>query len=422
VMALKYWFVVVLVVALVTLSAVSIPLLLRKTPQQPTPGGVVEAEELTLPQLVEKANNFTLNLYGLLLRDHSSENLVVSPFNVYVALTMLYEGTNTSTREELGKVMGLNSADACSAYRELISMLPIGGNNTAVLYVANGAWLREGFPFRDEYVSRVKQCFNGYVEYFTSIDELVESVNKWVEEKTNGLIKNLLSRDLVPPDTVAVLVSAIYFKADWLKEFKPYGEIRFWNGSEWIYVNGMHVEGDHLRVVNTSEYIAVEIPYKDTSLSMVIIMPRDFKEAVGDVRELVTKAIENIDNASPILRAHLVMPKFNISFNKVLNGVLWEMGIREVFQPGIADLTRMARVARGSIWVDKVIQKAVIKVNEKGTEAAAVTAIFVLTSAPVYNIEVVVDKPFIYILRDRDSKAILFIGHVVDPAKLDQSL
>jgi len=421
VMALRYWFVVVLLVALVALSVVSIPFLLRKTPQQPTPGGVVEAEEVTLPQLVEKANNFTLNLYGLLLRDHSSENLVVSPFNVYVALTMLYEGTNTSTREELGKVMGLNSADACSAYRELISMLPIGGNNTAVLYVANGAWLREGFPFRDEYVSRVKQCFNGYVEYFTSIDELVESVNKWVEEKTNGLIKNLLSRDLVPPDTVAVLVSAIYFKADWLKEFKPYGKIKFWNGSEWIYVNGMHVEGDHLRVVNTSEYIAVEIPYKDTSLSMVIIMPRDFKEAVGDVRELVTKALENIDNASPIPRVHLVMPKFNVSFNKVLNGVLWEMGIREVFQPGIADLTRMAHIARGSIWVDKVIQKAVIKVNEKGTEAAAVTAIFVLTSAPVYNIEVVVDKPFIYILRDRDSKAILFVGHVVDPAKSDQS-
>ena len=420
-MALRYWFVVVLLVALVALSVVSIPFLLRKTPQQPTPGGVVEAEEVTLPQLVEKANNFTLNLYGLLLRDHSSENLVVSPFNVYVALTMLYEGTNTSTREELGKVMGLNSADACSAYRELISMLPIGGNNTAVLYVANGAWLREGFPFRDEYVSRVKQCFNGYVEYFTSIDELVESVNKWVEEKTNGLIKNLLSRDLVPPDTVAVLVSAIYFKADWLKEFKPYGKIKFWNGSEWIYVNGMHVEGDHLRVVNTSEYIAVEIPYKDTSLSMVIIMPRDFKEAVGDVRELVTKALENIDNASPIPRVHLVMPKFNVSFNKVLNGVLWEMGIREVFQPGIADLTRMAHIARGSIWVDKVIQKAVIKVNEKGTEAAAVTAIFVLTSAPVYNIEVVVDKPFIYILRDRDSKAILFVGHVVDPAKSDQS-
>ncbi len=419
---MKYWFVVVLVVALVVLSVVSIPFLLRKTPQQHTPSGVVEAEEVTLPQLVEKANNFTLNLYGLLLRDHSSENLVVSPFNIYVALTILYEGTNTSTREELGKVMGLDNGDACSAYRELISMLPIGRNNTAALYVANGAWLREGFPFRDDYVSRVKQCFNGYVEYFTSIDELVESVNRWVEEKTNGLIKNLLSRDLVPPDTVAVLVSAIYFKADWLKEFKPCGKIRFWNGNEWIYVYGMDVEGDHLRVVNTSEYIAVEIPYKDTSLSMVIIMPRDFKEAVGDVRELVTKALENIDNASPILRAHLVMPKFNVSFNKVLNDVLWEMGVHEVFQPGIADLTRMARVARGSIWVDKVIQKAVIKVNEKGTEAAAVTAIFVLTSAPVYNIEVVVDKPFIYILRDRDSKAILFVGHVVDPAKSDQSL
>jgi serpin B len=314
----------------------------EKTPSAASPGSVVEAEELTLSQLVERVNGFTLNLYGLLLRNHTSENLVVSPFNAYVALTMLYEGSNSSTREELGKVMGLDNGDACSAYRELISMLPIGRNNTAALYVANGAWLREGFPFRDDYVLRVKQCFNGYVEYFTSIDELVESVNRWVEEKTNGLIKNLLNRYLVSDNTVAVLVSAIYFKADWLKEFTPIGKIGFWNGSEWIYVDGMDVEGDHLRVVNTSEYIAVEIPYKDTSLSMVIIMPRDFKEAVGSVRELITKALENIDNTSPIPRAHLVMPKFNISFNKVLNDVLQEMGVHEVFQPGVADLTRMA--------------------------------------------------------------------------------
>jgi len=419
---LKSRLILILVIALIAVSAISIPFLMRKPLQQPQPGSVVEAKELTLSQLVERVNGFTLNLHGLLLRNHTSENLVVSPFNAYVALTMLYEGSNSSTREELGKVMGLDNVDACSAYRELISILPIGRNNTAALYVANGAWLREGFPFRDDYVLRVKQCFNGYVEYFTSIDELVESVNRWVEEKTNGLIKNLLNRYQVSDNTVAVLVSAIYFKADWLKEFTPIGKIRFWNGSEWIYVDGMDVEGDHLRVVNTDEYIAVEIPYKDTSLSMVIIMPRDFKEAVGSVRELITKALENIDNASPIPSVYLVMPKFNISFNKVLNSVLWEMGIREAFQPGVADLTRMAHVARGSIWVDKVIQKAVIKVNEKGTEAAAATAIIILTSAPVYNVEVVVDKPFIYILRDRDSKVILFIGHVVDPAKSEQSL
>jgi serine protease inhibitor len=410
------------VIALIAVSAISIPFLMRKPLQQPPQGSVVEAKELTLSQLVERVNGFTLSLYGLLLRNHTSENFVVSPFNVYVALTMLYEGSNSSTREELGKVMGLDNGDACSAYRELISMLPIGRNNTAALYVANGVWLRKGFPFRDEYVSRVKQCFNGYVEYFTSIDELVESVNRWVEEKTNGLIKNPLNRYQVSDDTVAVLVSAIYFKADWLKEFTPIGKIGFWNGSEWIYVDGMHVEGDHLRVVNTSEYIAVEIPYKDTSLSMVIIMPRDFKEAVDSVGELVTKALENIDNASPIPRAHLVMPKFNVSFNKVLSDVLREIRVHEVFQPGVADLTRMADIARGSIWVDKVIHKAVIKMNEKGTEAAAATAIIIYTSAPVYSVEVVVDKPFIYILRDRDSKAILFIGHVVDPSKPDQSL
>jgi serine protease inhibitor len=113
----------------------------------------------------------------------------------------------------------------------------------------------------------------------------------------------------------------------------------------------------------------------------------------------------------------LVMPKFNITFKSDLEGYLEMLGIREVFKPWVADLTRMAHVQRGELYVDKVVHETVIKVNEKGTEAAAATAIIVkVVSQPLYQEEVIIDKPFIFIIRDRESKIILFVGHVINPS------
>jgi serpin B len=378
---------------------------------------VVVAGSLSLEGLVARVNGFTLNLYGLLL--DSGGNVVVSPFNVYVALTMLYEGSGSTTREELGKAMGLDGADACRAYQQLLSMLPVGSGDNTTLYVANGAWLREGFPFKEDYVSRVRECFGGEVRYFKpgDLDGLVEDVNSWVSERTNGLIRELLSRSDVDYRVVAVLISVVYSKSMWLKEFEPYGEIDFWTGRDQVKVKAMEVEGRHLKVVRGKDYVAVEIPYRDTSISMVVVMPDDFTNIKARYRELLQEALSKIDEARPGAYTHLVMPKFNITFKSNLKGYLEMLGIREVFKPGVADLTRMAYVQKGELYVDKVIHGTVIKVNEKGTEAAAATAIIVkVVSSILYQEEVIIDKPFIFVIRDRESKITLFMGHVINPS------
>ncbi len=379
---------------------------------------VVVAGSLSLEDLVVRVNGFTLNLYGLLL--DSGGNVVVSPFNVYVALTMLYEGSGSTTREELGKALGLDGGDACRAYQQLLSMLPVGSGGNTTLYIANGAWLREGFPFKEDYVSRVRECFRGEVRYFKpgDLDGLVGDVNGWVSERTNGLIRELLSRSDVDDQVVAVLTSVVYFKSVWLKEFEPYGEIDFWTGRGRVKVKAMEVEGNHLKVVRGKDYVAVEIPYRDTSISMVVVMPKDFTNIKTRYRELLQEALNRIDEARPGAYTHLVMPKFNITFKSELKGYLEMLGIREVFKPWVADLTRMAYVRKGDLYVDKVVHQAVIKVNEKGTEAAAATAIIAkVLSQPLYQEEVIIDKPFIFIIRDRESKIILFIGHVINPSE-----
>ena len=379
---------------------------------------VFVAGSLSLEDLVVRVNGFTLNLYGLLL--DSGGNVVVSPFNVYVALTMLYEGSGSTTREELGKAMGLDGGDACRAYQQLLSMLPVGSGGNTTLYVANGAWLREGFPFKEDYVSRVRECFGGEVRYFKpgDLDGLVGDVNGWVSERTNGLIRELLSRSDVDDRVVAVLISVVYFKSVWLREFEPYGEIDFWTGGGRVKVKAMEVEGRHLKVVRGKDYVAVEIPYRDTSISMVVVMPEDFTNIKARYRELLREALSKVDEARPGAYVHLVMPKFNITFKSNLREYLEMLGIREVFKPRVADLTRMAHVQKGDLYVDKVVHQAVIKVNEKGTEAAAATAVIVkVVSQPLYQEEVIINKPFIFIIRDRESKIVLFIGHVINPSE-----
>ena len=124
------------------------------------PAVTVEAKEITVPELVSRINNFTLNLYGELLKEHWNRNIVVSPFNVYIALTLLYEGTNGSTRTEMGNVMGLTNVDVCKAYQQLLDSLPIGISNETALMIANAIWLKQGFPFKTKYIETISKCYS----------------------------------------------------------------------------------------------------------------------------------------------------------------------------------------------------------------------------------------------------------------------
>ena len=262
----------------------------------------------------------------------------------------------------------------------------------------------------------MNKCYGAEVRYFNSVDQLVSEVNSWVNAKTRGLIKELLDRGDVSEDTIAVIASVIYFKAKWLEEFEPTSPIDFWTGEEYVKVPAMELASDELKVVHGSDYVAVEIPYSNTNISMIIIVPEDFGSLQSTYRDVVMEAPGKLRNCSrKTLR--LVMPKFNITLRTDLVGILKDMGVREVFAPGKADLTRMADVGVGDMWVDKVVHQAVIKVNEKGTEAAAATAVVVKEAFPIVDEEVVIDKPFIFMFWDRGSNTILFIGHVVNPTE-----
>ena len=379
---------------------------------------VVNANNISVPELIGRINNFTLSLYDKVLGRYWDQNVVISPFNVYVALTLLYEGTNGSTREELSNVMGLTNVSVCEAYRRLLDSLPMGKSNDTILIVVNAIWLRREFPFKYNYVELISKCYNAEVRYFGSVEQLISDVNSWVNAKTRGLIKKVLNRGDVGEDVVAVIVSVIYFKAKWVEKFKPTSPIDFWTGKDYVKALAMELISDKLRVVHGSDYVAVEIPYSNTSISMVIIVPENYTSIHFTYKEMVVEALDKLSGKYSKKKVWLIMPKFNVTLRIDLVRILWDMGVRDVFIPGKADLTKMANVNVGDIWVDKVIHQAVIKVSEEGTEAAAATAIIVVKeSIPIVDERIVVNKPFIYLLWDRGSNAILFIGHVVNPTE-----
>ncbi len=380
---------------------------------------VAYAKELTKPELVARINNFTLNFYGEVLKDYAGRNLVLSPFNIYIALTLLYEGADGKTLEEIGNAMMLHDVNACTAYRELLSALPISTENDTALMIANGAWFRQDFPVWETYINRVRNCYDAEIRYFSNPYAVVDDINSWVSEKTRGLIKKLISPDYVDDTLVAVLVSAIYFKAEWVTKFEPYGEMTFHTPSGNVKAPFMEAVWDTAGYYGGDGYKAIMLPYKNTSIAMVIIMPDDYTWLTTKYREMITETLNHF-REEPVYdgSVKVLMPKFEIRFgedNPEIIPYLMRLGIHDAFDPDKANFRRMTPA---DVYVGYVLHKAVIKVHENGTEAAAATAIMVyLTAAPVGDVNIVINKPFLYMLWDRDSGAILFIGQLVNPVE-----
>ncbi len=379
-------------------------------------GGVtpVEGKEVTLPQLTGSVNEFTIDILKEVSREKGEENFVISPMNLYVALLLLYEGTGSETARQIAEALHLPpDSSACRAYEELVSRLPVGEEGDAKLFIANGVWLRKDFPFREEYISRVKECFNATVKQFSSVEGLSDEINSWVAGKTHGMIRKLV--DELTRDTEAVLVSALYFKGLWVKEFEYAGKLTFHAPSGNVKADFMKVTQE-LRVIKGGDYVAVEIPYRNTSIAMLIIMPKNLRNFTENLTYAQLNSIlRAVRNAEP-REVKLIMPKFYVESKYDMIDTLKALGIKEVFGNN-ADFSKMAHVGKGMLKVSQVVHAAAINITEKGTEASAATAIVVvLTAVPSNTQEIIrIDRPFLYFLIDTSTGTILFTGETYNP-------
>ncbi len=381
----------------------------------------VELEIGPVDRSVVTANTrFGFNLFDEIRKTEQDENIFISPFSVSVALAMTLNGASGETQHAMTNTLqlqGLESESINVGYAGLHQTL-LTSDPKVTLTIANSLWARQGVPFKQDFLQRNTEYFGAEVSAVNFMDpSTLTTINQWVNTNTNGKIQKIL--DEINLDTVLFLINAIYFKGTWQTEFDPShtrdGTFQLATGAE-KQVPMMTRTGDYAYYENYEEkFQAISLPYGDGGMSMYIFLPSPESDLTPFLSGLDTENWENWISQFHETEVFLSMPKFKLEYEKTLNNPLQSLGMSIAFAPGSADFSRMADLETlgRNLYIGEVLHKAVVEVNEEGTEAAAVTSVGIrATSAPPAFIA---NRPFFFAIRDNETKTVLFMGTVVDP-------
>ena len=368
-------------------------------------------------KVIETNNEFGLELLKKVLDAEEEPNVMISPTSVSIALGMAYNGAETTTRDAFEEVLnydGLTREEVNEITKELIHVLltNVEGN---LLEIANSMWYDEGFPVEPEFINLNSHYFDAEVNEldFGSADA-VETINDWVNDKTHGKIEEII--EAIDPAVMMFLINAIYFNCVWEGEFDPDDthQANFYNedGSLFGKVDMMQLESN-FRVANGSSFRAIELPYKNGKFSMVLFLPSEESSVDQLVQELDGATwLSWIESLQEQKEFTIYMPRFEFEFERSLKEDLKAMGLDIAFMEQ-ADFSGISPI---DLYIADVIHKTYIKLNEEGTEAAAVTAIVMeTTSIGPMNI-LRFDRPFLFAITEKSSQSILFMGKVAEPA------
>jgi len=382
-----------------------------------------------LDELVNGNNSFSLDLYQSV---HDREgNLFFSPFSISMALAMTYAGARENTEAQMAQTMqfSLSQEVLHKAFNILdldLSQIPENESNEEreqffQLNIANSIWGQRDYDFLTEYIDLLALNYGAglqLVNFAGSPESTRQTINQWIEDQTAQKIKNLIPEGGIDSLTRLVLANAIYFKADWLHTFDKNNtqDLPFYllNGEN-VTVPMMSFSSSKILPYTDGEgYQAVELPYVGGTTSMVVLIPDSGKFEAFE-SELTSSEVKDILNDMVPNEVELTLPKFSFESEFSLKQNLSKMGMPEAFDAGRADFSGMD--GKKELFIGDIFHKAFVAVDEKGTEAAAATAVIMeAMMAPVDNIELRVDRPFIFLIRDQSTGTILFLGRVLDPS------
>ncbi|MFH1143952.1 MAG: serpin family protein [Candidatus Eisenbacteria bacterium] len=386
-------------------------------PDDPTrtpPRPLTAAEE----QLVSCDNTFAFTLFQELLDQESpGKNIAVSPLSVAMALTMALNGARGETQAALQQALALSDLEPQEineSYRGLIDLLA-GLDPDAILEIANSIWPRQDYPIEADFLEVNRVYFDAQVNALDfSAPGAVDVINGWVETRTHGLISNIL--DNIPPDAVMYLINAIYFKAHWTYAFDPEdtetGVFHRADGRDvpcdMMYLPRLEVELP-LYTDGEGNFQVLELPYGVGDFCMTLLLPAADRDLDSLIDGMTQEAWDGWLAALQPTAVDVLLPRFELEYKGTLNDVLTALGMGIAFTP----LADFHGISPRDLMIYRVIHRAVVKVDETGTEAAAATVVEVgETSVPP---SFVADRPFLFAIRDRHSGAILFMGKVEDP-------
>jgi serine protease inhibitor len=365
--------------------------------------------------LIQSDNAFGLKLFREIhAQEEPGKNLFISPLSVAMALGMTYNGAVGATYEAMQETLelqGLSLEEVNQSYRGLIDLLA-GLDPTVEWLLGNSIWYREGFEVRPEFLEVNQEYFDAEVAAlnFASPDA-APTINDWVSEKTNGRIEEIVD-DPISPDIVMFLINAIYFKADWTVQFDPDLTVdrpfTLADGSQKQVPMMTYPDVVEVGYFSDQQVEALDLPYGGGAYSMTILLPAEAGDIGALVESLDAERWAAIVAGLVTSEFNVVMPKFTLEYELLMNDVLKALGMEIAFTPA-ADFSKIAP----GIWIYYVKHKTFVDVYEEGTEAAAVTVVAMGLGAPAV---VQVDRPFLFVIRENFSGTILFMGLIMDPA------
>ena len=374
------------------------------------------------PEVIAYGNEFGVELFTKVAIE-KNKNLMLSPLSASTALTMLLNGCGGDTYDQLRETLkypeSMTISEINEVYKGLVTQL-LDVDPKVKLALANAIFYRLGFIVKPPFLDTMADDFDAEIaglDFF--LPTALTTINKWASDNTNGKIPKVL--DEISGDAVMFLMNALYFKGDWSYQFdkaltsdRPF----YTDKSNPVYVStmkgdiGSKTMGEYS---SGSNYQAIEMPYGCTNFTMVVIVPEEtlpefLSSFTSETWSTITSALDAREEFSELT---VYMPKFKFSYEKYLNDQLRSMGMIDAFNGSLADLSG---ISDASIYISFVKQNTFVEVDEKGTEAAAVTTIGIeLTSALPQPREFVIDKPFVFAIRERTTNTLLFIGQVTNP-------
>jgi len=409
---------ILLLVAVVTAS--TLLFLFPYQPDLPPEADDTGSTTLGVQDVVNANNQFAFDLYSQII-DSDNGNVFYSPYSISAAMAMTVEGANGQTADEINSVFHFPDVNTLRTNFAAIYNDLNQNNNEYELRTGNALWTQHDFPFLDDYMNTVEQYYGGKasdLDFKTQTEKSRQTINDFIEQQTNGKIKDLIEKGLLTPLTKLVLTNAIYFKGTWEWEFDKSDtrEQNFYvSDDNVVKTQMMHMDPDKARFkyAQTDNLQILELPYKGDKISMLILLPTDDLTSIEQTLTL-DKLNEYKTQMQDTKLSSISIPKFEFDTKFSLNKVLSELGMPTAFTYD-ADFSGMNGL--DDLYISFVLHQAYIKVDEKGTEAAAATAIGISQEAAIMSNIFRADHPFIFIIQENDTGNILFMGRVTDPTQ-----
>ncbi|MEO0233859.1 MAG: serpin family protein [candidate division WOR-3 bacterium] len=369
---------------------------------------------------ISKNVNF-YNLFGFELLNRlydKDENVVISPFSIASALAITYEGAGGETEKEIKKVFHFPDKEVLrSIYSDEIKFFDKEDKNITIK-ISNGLWMEKSYRFKDEYPKTVKENYRSFAEKVDFINKTEESrlkINKYIEDFTKEKIKDFLPKGIIDKSTTLIITNAIYFNALWKKQFEKkytFEDDFIVDGYKKVKCKMMSTDlKEPLKYFENDKFFIVEFPYADTNYSAIFLVPFSGMKSVFPLDYLEIKncfdsmRFEKFDRIS--------FPKFKLEKKYLLNDVLIEMGMEKSFTPE-ADFSNMTDY--DDLYISNVIHQSFLKVDEEGSEAAAATGVIIVKETAVIQKRILkIDRPFLFLIVENNTKNILFIGKIGKP-------